>query len=361
MSATDVKAFACHGKGQPLAPFSYTPRPLGPNDVQIRISACGICGSDIHVMDSSWFPAPYPIVPGHEIVGTVTQTGPAVTAHKPGDRVGVGPMVYTCEGDKKCPSCAGGNESICMKRVTAYAGTYKDGKSSYGGYAESVRVDARWVFGIPREIETECAAPLLCAGMAAYAPLKRAGVGKGMRVGVVGMGGVGHLAVQYASKMGASVVVVSHSEGKKEDAISFGAEIFVCSKDHEGMKGLMMSLDVVMVTGLPDHVKPGLIDSYLWLLKPCGTMIITAMPESHVTISLGSLVGQQRTIVGASMGTIQETREALEFAAKHGIRPWVETMAMTSCGDAVAKVRKGDVRFRMVLVNEEARSHGGKL
>ncbi|KAI8800456.1 chaperonin 10-like protein [Cladochytrium replicatum] len=358
-STTEFKAYACHGKGEPLVPFAYTPRPLGPNDVEIRIAACGICGSDIHTMDSGWGPTPYPVVPGHEIVGVATQVGAQVKKIRVGDRVGVGPIKQTCDGAKKCDSCSKGLENLCVRSVPTYAGFYKDGAASYGGYAEGVRVHEQWTFKIPDALTFAEAAPLLCAGVTVFAPLKRAGITKGMRVGVVGIGGLGHLAIQYAVAMGAEVVAISHSESKKGEAEKLGAKGgFLVSSKKDEMKRARMSLDVVIVTALSDQVKPGAFDAYLGLVKAHGTVILVGVPESPIPFWAFSVIGQQRAIVGSSIGSPAETQEALEFAAKHGVKPWIETEKMSRCGEAVARVRKGDVRFRMVLLNgvEQARS-----
>ncbi|KAI9330014.1 putative mannitol dehydrogenase [Zopfochytrium polystomum] len=352
--------FACKGKDQPMVPFSYTPRPLGANDVEVEISHCGICGSDIHTIDSGWGPTRYPVIPGHEIVGKVVATGSAVSSPAVGTLVGIGAAVFACN---ECDLCLAGDDNYCSKRVWTYGDVYPDpatgskasatdADKSYGGYASHVRVHAKWAVPVPEGIAPEHAAPLMCAGVTVFAPLRRIlggepGAGAGKKVGVAGIGGLGHLAVQFASKLGADVVAISHSPSKKAEATSLGARDFCVLADPADYARVAGTLDVLIITTFYAHES---LDRLLALLRVRhGHAVLLALPESPLALSGGALVPAGRTLSGSAIGSVAELRATLEFAAAHGVRPFVEVTPMEQVNEAIGRVRKGSPRYRVVL------------
>ncbi|KAI8870609.1 putative mannitol dehydrogenase [Ramicandelaber brevisporus] len=346
-SAT-FNAFASHGKGTPIVPWQYNPRPLGPNDIEIAISHCGICGSDIHTLDSGWGPTKYPVVVGHEIVGTVRQVGSAVTRHAIGDRVGVGAQVFACQDRSGCASCAAKDEPHCPKGVYTYNAKYADGETAYGGYAEAVRVDANFAVSVPAEISSEHAAPLMCAGVTVFTPILRHNVKAGDRVGVIGIGGLGHLAIQFAAKIGAKVTAFSTSDNKREECKTLGASTFVNTKKPEDVAAAQNSLDFLLVTANADGMP---WNTYLSTMARAGKVIILGLPESDASLNLGALVRKDLILTGSLIGTPAELEQTLEFAAKHGVRPMIECMPMSQVNEGIAHVNSGKVRYRVVLEN----------
>ncbi|KAJ3111078.1 hypothetical protein HDU96_006017 [Phlyctochytrium bullatum] len=347
MSAQVIKAFACGGKGEPLKPFTYTPRPLGAKDVEIEISHCGICGSDIHTLDSGWGPTAYPCVVGHEIIGTVLSAGPSVTTLKVGDRVGVGAQVWSC---LDCASCKAGNDNFCTRGVFTYNAKYEDGGAAQGGYASHVRVQEEWAIRIPDALSSEIAAPLMCAGVTVFAPLKRYITRPGMRVGVVGIGGLGHLAIQFAAKLGSHVVAISHSPSKKDLCAELGAADFVVLENPDDYGRVAGTLDVLLISSF--HANETL-DKLMGTLGPYGQAILVAIPEAPVAFHAFSVILGNKSIAGSIIGSVKQLQETLDFAAAHGVKPMVEVMPMEQANDAITKVRAGKPRFRIVLEKTE--------
>jgi len=344
---TSFKAYAAMTKGGKLEAWSYAPRHLGDNDVEIKISHSGICHSDIHQIDSGWGESIYPIVPGHEIIGEVVAAGPKVSTIKKGDRVGVGAQIWTCAG-KSCSDCSSGDDVHCSKAVFTYNSKYADGTVAYGGYAEAVRVDEQYAFKIPAELKSDAAAPLMCAGTTVYAPLdnyKDKVVGK--RVGVVGVGGLGHLAIQFAAKMGAEVTAISGTTSKREDALKLGAKHFLATSNEEDVKKHERSLDFILCTA-SDNVDYPLM---FRLMRPWAIFCTVGLPEKNVSLKANDLCGKNMAFTGSMLGTKKQIRDMLAFSAKHGISSWVENLPMHECNKGVQHVRDGKARYRVVLHN----------
>mmetsp|Transcript_32337 Transcript_32337/g.52242 ORF Transcript_32337/g.52242 Transcript_32337/m.52242 type:complete len:351 (-) Transcript_32337:216-1268(-) len=342
-----VHAWAAFGPKQELKPFEYVPRLLGDSEVEIKISHCGICGSDLHTMNSGWGPTNYPCVVGHEIVGLITRTGKAVRDFRVGDRVGVGAEVYACL-EKTCSACSKGVDNLCPKLVWTYNSKYSDGQPAYGGYASHVRVAASHAFKIPDSIKSEYAAPLLCAGVTVYAPLKRHGVGKGIKCGIVGIGGLGHLAIQFAAALGAEVTAISHSENKRAECFKLGATSFLNVDDNEAVKKASTSLDVILCTSFATAKE---MDTLLGLVTYNGKFVIVGISEEKLQIAPFSIIMAQVSIVGSLIGSVGEIKEMLEFAAKHNVLPIIEKYKMSECNKGVERVESGKVRYRVVLEN----------
>ncbi|KAJ3325773.1 hypothetical protein HDU76_013133 [Blyttiomyces sp. JEL0837] len=345
---TKIRGFAAYSKDEPLKPFEYTPRPLGEEDVTLKIMYCGICGSDIHTIDSGWGPTSYPCIVGHEIVGRVVEVGSQVSHLKIGDRVGVGAQSYAC---LKCETCKEGCDNLCPKAVGTYNSRYADGFISQGGYADYVRLSSFHAFKIPEKLASDVVAPLLCAGVTVFAPLRRFGAGPGKVVGVAGIGGLGHLAVQFASKMGAHTVAVSTTASKKSAATTLGAHSFVALSSRDDLKKARGSMDLLVVTATDPS---GSVDVLLSLLKHNGVLVLVGAPETSITTMPFSLIIKQRAIVGSSIGSRKDVTDMLDFAAEKGVMPWIEVEDMEKCNDAVQRVREGTPRFRVVLKHKDS-------
>ncbi|KAL0589862.1 hypothetical protein ABG067_002087 [Albugo candida] len=345
-----VKAFACFEAKGALQPWTYESRPLGPEDVEIKISHCGICGSDIHTIDSGWGPTNYPCVVGHEIVGEITQIGPNVKNHRIGDRVGVGAQVFACLGKDAsfdCRECKEGCDSYCPRKVFTYNSTYADGAPAYGGYAEYVRVSADHAFRIPDNIPSDQAAPLLCAGVTVFSPLRRYRVQPGDRVGVVGIGGLGHLAIQFIKAMDAVPIAFSHSPSKREEALKLGAAEFVDMGDNS-INDLFGSVKLLLVTSNAKNLP---YDLFLQLICPRGTFVMLGLPEEQIKFSGGKLIQKGIKMVGSLVGSIHEIKEMLQLASEKNVRPIIEKYPMSKVNDGIEHVRSGRVRYRVVLEN----------
>jgi uncharacterized zinc-type alcohol dehydrogenase-like protein len=337
-----AKAYAATEAGARLAPTTIERREVGPHDVLIEIDACGVCHSDIHQAEADWGMDIFPMVPGHEIVGRVTAAGSEVTKHAVGDRVGVGCYVASC---RACPACEAGDENYCPDWSTTYNGYERDGVTpTYGGYAESIVVDEHYVLQIPEGPDTRAVAPLLCAGITVYPPLKDY-AGPGKEIGVIGLGGLGHVAVRIARAMGSRVTVFSHSPGKEADAKRLGADAFASSTDTGAFKALRMSFDMILST----VSAPIDIDAYLGLLKTRGTLAIVGLPVEPLSFEAGNLVGEARTIVGAKLAGVDATQEMLDFCAEHGIVADVEVIDIADINEAWQRVKDSDVRYRFVI------------
>jgi alcohol dehydrogenase (NADP+) len=342
-----IKAYAATKSGLEVEPFEYVSRPLGAEDVEIAISHCGICGSDLHTISGGWGGANFPVVPGHEIVGTITATGSSVTSHKVGDRVGVGAMVFSCQHKDTCKQCASEKDSYCPQRVMTYGSKYADGEKAYGGYAEFVRVSSHYAFKIPEAIPSDVAAPLLCAGVTVYVPLHKY-VKPGDRVGVVGIGGLGHLGLQFAKALGGTPVAFSQSPNKEQAARELGAEDFVVCSDPEAVAKAKRSVDVLLVTADAEN-QPW--DTYIRFIAVGGTLILVGLPNDKIQFSPHSLIGGNVTIVGSLIGGIKDTVDMLKLAAEKGVRPVIQKLHMSDANEGIAMVDQGKVRYRVVLQN----------
>ena len=321
-------------------------RDVGEHDVLIDIAFAGICHSDIHTVRGEWGDIRYPLTPGHEIAGTVSAVGSAVTRHGVGDRVGVGCMVESCG---ECEQCKNGAEQFCRRGATF---TYNspdpkrgEGAITQGGYAQQIVVDERFVCRIPEGIGLDVAAPLMCAGVTTFAPLQRWGVGPGSTVAVVGMGGLGHMGVKIAAAMGAQVTVLSRSLDKADDSRELGASDHVSTKDEASMKALRGSFDVILNTVSADLDLGGL----LGLLKPFGVLVNVGLPNDDYAFPPSAVIGQSKVVAGSMIGGIQETQEMLDFCAEHGIGATIEVITADEVTEAYDKVVAGDVRYRYVI------------
>jgi uncharacterized zinc-type alcohol dehydrogenase-like protein len=337
-----VNAYAAPAAGQPLAPTTIERRDVGPNDVLIEIQYAGICHSDIHTVNGDWGPQPFPVVPGHEIVGVVTEVGAEVTKHQVGDRVGVGCMVNSCG---ECTNCHNGDEQYCLEgMVPTYAGTDRDGSTTQGGYSTHVVVDADFVLAVPDVLDPAAAAPLLCAGITTYAPLRRWGAGPGTKVAVIGLGGLGHMAVQIAHALGAEVTVLSQSLKKQEDGIRLGADHYYATSDPDTFDQLADRFDLIINTVSADID----IDAYLNLLAVDGTMVRVGAAPGPLTVN-GFTLSPRRSLAGSMIGGIALTQEMLDFCAEHGIGSEVEVIPASMVNEAYERVLASDVRYRFVI------------
>jgi len=338
-----VNAYAAPAAGQPLVPTTIERRDVGPNDVLITIQYAGICHSDIHTVNGDWGPQPFPVVPGHEIVGVVAEVGADVTKHQVGDRVGVGCMVNSCG---ECANCRNGDEQYCLQgMVGTYAGTDRDGTTTQGGYSTHVVVDAGYVLQVPDGIDAAAAAPLLCAGITTWSPLRRWGAGPGKRVAVVGLGGLGHMAVKLAHAMGAEVTVLSQSLKKQEDGLRLGAEHYAATSDPDTFTALAGRFDLIVNT-----VSAAIdVDAYLSLLAVDGALVNVGAPAEPLSLNVMSLIGGRRTYAGSMIGGIAATQEMLDFCAEHGIGAEIEVIAADQVNEAYERVLASDVRYRFVI------------
>lgn len=335
---------AAHEQGGELTPFQFERRALKDTDVSIDILFCGVCHSDLHLVNNDWKVSTYPLVPGHEIVGRVTATGNDVGHLKVGDLVGVGCMVDSCQ---HCLSCEKNEEQFCHSGSTL---TYNSedkhlGGMTYGGYSKTVVVDKNFVLKVSEELDPAKAAPLLCAGITTYSPLKKANVGKGSKVGIIGLGGLGHMAVKIAKAMGADVYVLTTSSHKQEAALSLGADKVILSRDEMMMAEYENTLDFILDTVSAKHE----LEPYLSLLKPGGTLTNVGLPEEPLELSMFPVVLKRLSVSGSLIGGIKETQEMLDFCAKHNITADIELIKAEEINDAYARLQKGDVRYRFVI------------
>jgi len=338
-----VHAYAAPAAAEPLVPTVIERRDVGPNDVLIETTHAGICHSDIHTVNGDWGPQPFPVVPGHEIVGTVTEVGAEVTTHRVGDRVGVGCMVNSCG---HCANCLGGDEQYCLNgMVGTYAATDRDGSTTQGGYSTHVVVDAGFVLRVPDGIDSAAAAPLLCAGITTYSPLRHWGAGPGKKVAVVGLGGLGHMAVKLAHAMGAEVTVLSQSLKKQEDGLRLGADSYFATSDPDTFSELAGRFDLIVNT----VSAPIDVDAYLSLLAVGGALVNVGAPAEPLSLNVFSLIGGRRSYAGSMIGGIAETQEMLDFCAEHGIGAEVEVIAADQVNEAYERVLASDVRYRFVI------------
>ncbi|HUI02826.1 MAG TPA: NAD(P)-dependent alcohol dehydrogenase [Acidimicrobiales bacterium] len=338
-----VHAYAATSATAPLGPTTIDRREPGPKDVLIEITYCGICHSDIHTVRGEWGTVPYPLAPGHEIAGVVAEVGPEVTRHRVGDRVGVGCMVDSC---RRCGPCRQGEEQYCLTGNTAtYGSIGEDGRVTQGGYSTHIVVTEDFVLQIPDGLELDIAAPLLCAGITTYSPLRHWGAAPGRQVAVVGLGGLGHMAVQLAHAMGAEVSVLSQSLKKQDDGVRLGADHYYATADPESFTELAGRFDLIVNT-----VSAGLdVDDYLSLLALDGTMVFVGAPPEPLSLGVFSLLRGRRSFSGSMIGGIRETQEMLDFCAAHGIGAEVEVISGDQVNEAYERVLASDVRYRFVI------------
>lgn len=340
-----IKAYGTPASDTPLAPLNITRRSPGAQDVQIEILFCGICHSDLHQARGEWAGTLYPCVPGHEIVGRVASVGGQVTSHKPGDLVGVGCIVDSCQ---HCAECDDGFENYCNGMIGTYNGPTSDAPGhTLGGYSQEVVVHERYVLKITHpEDQLAAVAPLLCAGITTYSPLRHWNVGPGKRVGVVGIGGLGHMGIKLAHAMGAHVVAFTTSEGKRADAKMLGADEVVVSRNPDEMAAHVASLDFILNTVAAPHD----LDAFLALLKRDGTMTLVGAPATpHPSPNVFNLIMRRRSLAGSMIGGIPETQEMLDFCAEHGITSDIEMIRADEIEPAYARMLKGDVKYRFVM------------
>jgi uncharacterized zinc-type alcohol dehydrogenase-like protein len=340
----DVRAYAAVAAGEDLVPWSFSRRDVGKNDVAIEITHSGICHSDIHRVREEWQSQVFPIVPGHEIIGLVTAVGDGVTRFSVGQRVGVGVYVDSC---RECENCLAGEGNYCEKgMIETFAGVERDGVTpTQGGYSSGIVVDENYVLTVPDGLDSAAGAPLMCAGITVYAPLERFGAGPGKRVGVVGLGGLGHLAVRFAKAMGAEVTVFSHSQSKRDDALQLGADHFVYSGDTEHMQTLSMSFDILVNTvSAPLDPAP-----YLSLLGLGGVLVFVGISGQPYPVNAFDLLNQRRMIAGSTIGSVAELQKMLDFAAQHGVEASVEVIPAADINAAYERVVNSDVRYRFVI------------
>ncbi len=338
-----LKAYSAASETAPLVRTTIARRDLTAHDVQIEILFCGICHSDLHSVRNEWGATVYPIVPGHEIVGRVTEVGAEVTKYKAGDLAAVGCMV---DSDGTCAQCKAGFEQFCPNMVLTFGSSdqHLDGVT-YGGYSEGIVVDERFVLRVPANLDLPGAAPLLCAGITTFSPLRRSGVTKGKKVGVVGLGGLGHMGVKFARAFGAHVVAFTTSPNKKEDALRLGADEVVISRNAEEMQQHTGSFDFVLDTVSADHD----INSYLNLLSVDGNLTLVGAPPKPLGVSAFSLIMGNRSLSGSSIGGIHETQEMLDFCGEHNITADVEIIPIQKVNEAYERLLRSDVKYRFSI------------
>lgn len=338
-----VKGYAAPKANIPLAPFKFDRREVGPHDIQIEIKYCGVCHSDIHQVRDEWGGSIFPMVPGHEIVGTITKVGNEVTKFKVGETAGVGCFVDSC---RHCPACLAGLEQYCeVGMVATYNGRDKEGQPTYGGYSNQIIVDENYTLHISDKLPLSGVAPLLCAGITTYSPLMQWKVGKGHKVAVLGLGGLGHMAVKLAASLGAEVTVLSTSASKKVDAEKLGAHHFVVTSDAAQVQTVNNTFDFIINTISAQHE----YNFYLQMLKLDGTMILLGVPPEAPTVAAFNLIGKRRRLAGSLIGGIKETQEMLDYCAEHGITSDVEVINIDYINEAYERMIKGDVRYRFVI------------
>jgi uncharacterized zinc-type alcohol dehydrogenase-like protein len=332
-----------HTAGRAFERGAVERRDVGPNDVLIDIAYAGICHSDIHQAREEWGRAIFPMVPGHEIAGVVREIGSDVTKHTVGDRVGIGCFVDSC---RECENCLAGEEQFCLKgNVATYNGRQYDGTPTYGGYSTQIVADENYVLRIPDGIPLDTAAPLLCAGITTYSPLRHWGAGPGKRVAVIGMGGLGHMAVQIAHAMGAHVTVLSRTLAKQEEGLALGADEYFATENPDALKSLRGRFDLIINTVSADVP----VDRYLSTLRLDGALVFVGLPENPQQFRVFSLTGARRSLAGSNIGGIRETQEMLDFCAEHGIASVIETIGADDVTAAYDRVVRGDVRYRFVI------------
>jgi uncharacterized zinc-type alcohol dehydrogenase-like protein len=328
---------AVHAAGAHLLPYKYDAGDLHDDDVEVKISHCGVCHSDVHLIDNDWGISKYPFIPGHEIVGTVTAVGARVRNRAVGDRVGIGWQADSCG---ICEWCRQGEEHLCAKSQPTCVGRN-------GGYADSIRVNARFAVRVPASLESENVAPLLCGGITVYNPLRNHGVRPSSRVGIIGIGGLGHMALQFARAFGAEITAFSTSKDKAAEARALGATHFIHTRETGAIKKVAGSFDFLLSTVNADQDWP----AYVNALRPKGTLCFVGVPQAPISLPVFPLVGGQRSVSGSPTGSPHDLEEMLDVAARHNIKAVTERFEMSKANEAVAKVKKNQVRYRAVLAN----------
>jgi alcohol dehydrogenase (NADP+) len=345
-STYNTKAYSTASATSPLASTTIPRREPTEHDVQIEILFCGICHSDLHQVRNEWsgvMPTVYPIVPGHEIVGRVTKVGSEVTKYKPGDLAAVGCLV---DSDRTCPNCKAGLEQFCPNMILTYNGPDKYlGGVTYGGYSNSIVVDEQFVLRVPSNLELAAAAPLLCAGITTYSPMRHWDVSQGQKVGVVGLGGLGHMAVKFAHAFGAHVVVFTTSPNKKDDALRLGADEVVISRNADEMKKHAYSFDFILDAVAADHD----INAYISLLGRDGNITLVGAPEKPLAVAAFGLIFGRHSLSGSPIGGIAETQEMLDFCGEHNITADVEIIPIQKVNEAYERLAKSDVKYRFSI------------
>jgi uncharacterized zinc-type alcohol dehydrogenase-like protein len=338
-----TRGYAALGANQPLVPYQFERRELRPNDVALQIEFAGICHSDIHQVKEEWGPAIFPMVPGHEIAGTVTAVGSQVQRFSIGDRIGVGVFIDSC---RECKNCRAGLQQYCSQGMTGtYNGFERDGVSiAYGGYSNNFVIDEDYAVRIPDNLDLSGVAPLLCAGITLYSPIRHWRVGPGSRVAVMGLGGLGHMGVKFAAAMGAEVTVLSHSPSKSEDAFRMGASNFVVTKG-DWNRNLRKSFDLVLNTVSADIE----LDPYLQLLDTDGTLVVIGLPGNPYSVNAGTLLDGRRSVAGSMIGGIPELQEMLDFCGENGILADVEVITPDQINIAYERTVASDVKYRFVI------------
>jgi len=339
-----TQGYAALSAGTPLQPFEFNRRELAAHDVALKISFAGICHSDIHQVAEEWGAAIFPMVPGHEIAGYVTEIGDEVTKFEVGDPIGVGVFIDSC---RTCTSCMAGLQQYCLEGMTGtYNGFERDGKTvAMGGYANTFVINEDYALKIPSSLPLSGVAPLLCAGITLYSPIKHWQVGPGMQVAVMGLGGLGHMGVKFAVAMGAEVTVLSHSPSKEQDAVSMGAHHFVSTKDPANLAPLAKQFDLILNTVSAEVV----IDDYLKLLKLDGTLVVIGLPGKPYQVNVGTLLNGRRSLAGSMIGGIPEIQEMLEFCGEHSIVSDVEVIQASYINEAYKRTVASDVKYRFVI------------
>ncbi len=332
---SEIQGYAVHAAGAQLLPYKYDPGELQDDEVEVRISHCGVCYSDIHLIDNDWGVSKYPFIPGHEIVGAVTAVGSGVKARTVGQRVGIGYQANSCG---ICEWCQKGEQQLCAKMQPTCLGRN-------GGYAQCIRVNWRFAVPVPDGLDSENVAPLLCAGITVYSPLRNFGVRPASRVGIIGIGGLGHLGIQFARAFGAEVTAFSTSKDKEEEAKQLGAHNFVNTRDTGALKKVAGSFDLLMTTVNADQDWAG----YVSALRPRGKLVFLGVPASPVTLSVAAMVGGQKEVAGGKIGSPGDLAEMLDVARRHNVKAITERFAMDKVNEAITKVKKNQVRYRAVL------------
>lgn len=339
-----TKSFAAHSATTPLEPWTFERRDLRPTDVQMDILFCGVCHSDLHFARNEWGMTVFPIVPGHEIVGKVTAVGSSVTKYKVGDLAGIGCLVDSC---RECDNCKHDLEQYCTKGwVGTYGGMERDGSGpTYGGYSKNILCHEDFVLRISDKLDLAATAPLLCAGITTYSPLRNWKVGPGMKVGILGLGGLGHMGVKFAVSMGAEVTMLSHTPSKKADAERLGAHNFVLTSEEEQVKSVGGYFDFILDTVSAQHD----YNMYLGMLRTNGVMVCVGVPPAPIPVHSMSLIFGRHSLAGSLIGGIAETQEMLDFCAEHNIVSDIEMIRMEEINEAYERLLKGDVRYRFVI------------
>ncbi len=339
-----ARGYAAHDKNSELQPYDFERRELGEHDVLVDILYCGVCHSDVHQIRDDWSGSMYPMVPGHEIMGKVTEVGSGVTKHKQGDTVGIGCLIDSCH---ECPSCHEDLEQFCSAGpFFTYNSFERDGKTvTQGGYSNIIVTNENFVLKVSPKLKLSAAAPLLCAGITTYSPLKRHGIGKGHHVGIIGLGGLGHMAVKLAVSFGAEVTVFTRSKSKVQDAHDLGAHNVVISKSEEAMAAIIGKLDFILDTVSAQHD----INLYLPLLQRDGKFVFVGMPNQPLELNIANIILPRREIAGSLIGGIAETQEMLDYCAEHNILPDVEMIKIQDINTAYERMLRSDVKYRFVI------------